>query len=309
MTTLQYLGISVLFIIDLLGAVNAEVNTLTRRERQSVTLHTGLTGLQADKIFWSFGPVIPNTSIVESQVIRGENITEFKGRFPDRLQLDRQTGSLTIRNLTLNNSGVYQIDIFNTHKTSQRFSLTVYALVPLPQVRKIPEGDFLDSSSEKGSCSVVCSVENRRDMTLSWYRGEKRLNQTSSHDLSTNLSLPLEIKLQDKDIYSCVAANPVSNQTTKLNIETLCLQYVESGPILITVIPIILGLLLLIGLYCIWKKKDIKRVLCIPLRESRRGGLCGVAYSVRPCISPSSPLKKDNSLDCIPATVKTECTF
>uniref|UniRef100_A0A8K9X5N4 Immunoglobulin subtype domain-containing protein n=1 Tax=Oncorhynchus mykiss TaxID=8022 RepID=A0A8K9X5N4_ONCMY len=189
--------------------VNAEVNTLTGRERQSVTLHTGLTGLQADNIFWFFGPFIPNTSIVESQVIRGENITEFKGRFREKLQLDRETGSLTIRNLTLNNSGfgkritvcavilmtqlidhgmessrftfqpyfytllecinckewqlyigenitefkgrfreklqldretgsltirnltlnnsgVYQLDFFNTHKTSQRFYLTVY---------------------------------------------------------------------------------------------------------------------------------------------------------------------------------------
>uniref|UniRef100_A0A673YCR9 Ig-like domain-containing protein n=1 Tax=Salmo trutta TaxID=8032 RepID=A0A673YCR9_SALTR len=198
----------------------------TNREGQSVTLHTGLTGLHVDKIFWFFGPVIPNTSIVESQVIRGEIITEFKGRFPDRLQLDRETGSLTIRDLTLNNSGVYQLDIFNTHKTSQRFNLTVYAPVPLPQVKKIPESHFLDSSSEKGSCSVVCSVENQIDRTLSWYRGEKRLNQTSNPDLSTNLSLPLEIKLQDKDIYSCVAANPVSNQTTKLNIERLCLQFV-----------------------------------------------------------------------------------
>ncbi|XP_029605893.1 hepatocyte cell adhesion molecule-like [Salmo trutta] len=245
---------------DLLGAVNAEVNILTQREGQSVTLHTGLTGLHVDdKIFWFFGPDIPNTSIVESQVIRGEIITEFKGRFPDRLQLDRETGSLTIRNLTLNNSGVYQLDIFNTHKTSQRFYLTVYAPGPRTQVRKIPQGDVLDSSSEKGSCSVVCSVENQIDRTLSWYRGEKRLNQTSSPDLSTNLSLPLEIKLQDKDIYSCVAANPVSNQTTKLNIETLCLQVVESGPNRITIITIVLVIeALFFGICCIWKKKDIK---------------------------------------------------
>lgn len=54
---------------------------------------------------------------------------------------------------------------------------------------------------------------------------------------------------------------------------------------------------------------SLYRVLCIHLRESRRGGLCGVAYSVRPCISPSSPVKNENSLDCIPATVKTGCTF
>uniref|UniRef100_A0A8C7MGW7 Ig-like domain-containing protein n=1 Tax=Oncorhynchus kisutch TaxID=8019 RepID=A0A8C7MGW7_ONCKI len=203
-------------IPDLLGAVNAEVITLTRRERQSVTLHTGL---QANKIFWFFGPVIPNTSIVER-------------RFPDRLQLDTDTGSLSIRDLTLNNSGVYQLDIFNTHKTSQRFYLTVY-------------GEYLVlyiTVFQKGSCSVVCSVENRRDMTLSWYRGEKRLNQTSSPDLSTNLSLPLEIKLQDNNIYSCVAANPVSNQTTKLNIETLCLQFVGMSLMVMCNIFFVIGL-------------------------------------------------------------------
>ncbi|CDQ74214.1 unnamed protein product [Oncorhynchus mykiss] len=97
-------------------------------------------------------------------------------------------------------------------------------------------------------------------MTLSWYRGEKRLNQTSSPDLSTNLSLHLEIKLPDNNIYSCVAANPVGNQTTKLNIETLCLQFVESDPNLITIVVIVLGigLTLFIVICCIWKRKYIK---------------------------------------------------
>lgn len=121
-------------------------------------------------------------------------------------------------------------------------NFNIPAPVPLPQVRKIPEGDFLDSSSEKGSCSVVCSVENRRDMTLSWYRGEKRLNQTSSPDLSTNLSLHLEIKLPDNNIYSCVAACPVGNQTTKLNIETLCLQFVGMSLMVMCNIYFVIGL-------------------------------------------------------------------
>uniref|UniRef100_A0A673YDM2 Ig-like domain-containing protein n=1 Tax=Salmo trutta TaxID=8032 RepID=A0A673YDM2_SALTR len=179
-------------------SVNAEVNTLTKTERQSVTLHTGLTGLQADKIFWFFGPVIRNTSIVESQVIRGENITEFKGRFPDRLQLDRETGSLTIRNLTLNNSGVYQLNIFTTHKTPQRFYLPPIGVTVHDNI----------------SCSVVCSVENGRDVTLSWYRGGEILNQTSSPDLNITLSLPLKVDEQNRDSYRCEAANPVSKETT-----------------------------------------------------------------------------------------------
>uniref|UniRef100_A0A673YDZ2 Ig-like domain-containing protein n=1 Tax=Salmo trutta TaxID=8032 RepID=A0A673YDZ2_SALTR len=216
---------------ELSGAVNAEVNTLTKTERQSVTLHTGLTGLQADKIFWFFGPVIRNTSIVESQVIRGENITEFKGRFPDRLQLDRETGSLTIRNLTLNNSGAlirynlqesmgtYHSFISPTmnvatalchFKDKFHFTNSNFSIICLPDVLSKPQVTVHDNIS----CSVVCSVENGRDVTLSWYRGGEILNQTSSPDLNITLSLPLKVDEQNRDSYRCEAANPVSKETT-----------------------------------------------------------------------------------------------
>ncbi|XP_067115856.1 transmembrane and immunoglobulin domain-containing protein 1-like [Osmerus mordax] len=88
---------------------------------------------------------------------------------------------------------------------------------------------YLRLSANNISCTVECSVKNGRDVTLTLYKGEERLNQTSSPDLSSNISLHLEMKDQDGDTYSCVAENPISNQTAKLHKTELCPDTV-SGP-------------------------------------------------------------------------------
>ncbi|XP_030643689.1 hepatocyte cell adhesion molecule-like [Chanos chanos] len=207
---------------DVLGVTVDEEKTV--REGETVTLHTGFTGLQSDvQIQWFHGSVGPDTIIAQSQVVRGEIITDYSDRFRDRLQLDRQTGSLTIRNISTTDSGVYRVQIISGKLSEKTFSVTVYATVPAPHIRvKLQSRQTAAVSGSSGpKCSVECSVENGRDVTLSWYKGKEILNQTSSPDLSTTLSLPLKIEDQDNNIYSCVAANPVSQQTARLKKE-LC---------------------------------------------------------------------------------------
>ncbi|XDV23706.1 hypothetical protein PO909_028166, partial [Leuciscus waleckii] len=188
-------------------------------EGDSVTLNTDLTEIREDEyILWTFGAEksvifrIKKKKQIFSTYDDGRN-----GRFRDRLKLDDQTGSLTITNTTTEHTGDYQLEITGAKKSSRTFSVSVYARLPVPVISR-------DCSSSSSSyCSLVCSsVLNVCDVTLSWYAGISVLSSISVCDLSISLSLPLEVEYQDKNTYSCVLNNPISNQTTHLDINTLC---------------------------------------------------------------------------------------
>ncbi|KAG7458554.1 hypothetical protein MATL_G00221450 [Megalops atlanticus] len=245
--------------IGLLSAVQTEVKTVRVREGETVTLHSNITELQTDSdILWSFGQVPPFRVI--AQLRGGEIKINYRERFNDRLQLDRQTGSLSIRNLSTKDSGVYQLQTINGLIFVQKFNLTVYTPVSKPVIRNTPKNRMVSES-----CSVLCSVENGSEVTLSWQREGETLYNTSSPDLNTPLSLPLEIE-EYSSTYSCVAANPVSNQSLQLNTEEFCSgpdqrgRQVQRGYIVPAVlVPAILTVIIIIGLIIFFIKQRKSR--------------------------------------------------
>ncbi|ROI15259.1 hypothetical protein DPX16_1412 [Anabarilius grahami] len=76
-----------------------------------------------------------------------------------------------------------------------------------------------------------------------------------------SLSLPLEVEYQDKNAYSCVLNNPISNQTQHLDITHLC-HTCAVPPVSVSLIVFIsaaaaAGFLLIIfavGIWCICRK-------------------------------------------------------
>ncbi|KAJ8362104.1 hypothetical protein AAFF_G00396640 [Aldrovandia affinis] len=146
-----------------------------------------------------------------AKVVKGHfEVTD--GTFSGRLQWDSSTEFFYITGLNMEDSGEYRVED-RDKKKDFKYKLAVYNPVSRPQV----------SSRNKmnPTCSVLCSVQNRREVTLSWQREGETLSHTSSPDLSTLLSLSLEIENSSAP-YSCVVKNPVSNQTVTVKAEEYC---------------------------------------------------------------------------------------
>ncbi|XP_067271508.1 SLAM family member 5-like [Pseudorasbora parva] len=233
-------------------------------EGDSVTLNTDLTEIQEDDdILWRFrdeNSLIAKISRADKIFSTYDDVPD--GRFRDRLKLDHQTGSLTITNISTEHAGDYKLEIRGLKLTSKTFSVSVYARLPVPVI----SSNSSNCSSSSSSCSLVCSVLNVSHVTLSWFKGNSLLSSISVSDLSISLSLPLEVEYQDKNTYSCVLNNPISNQTRHPNITQLChtcaapdTQSPSPAVSLIVLISAAAGSLMLfvaavIGLFCICRQ-------------------------------------------------------
>ncbi len=94
-------------------------------EGDSVTLNTDVKVLRDDQILWTFKVNSSETRIAEihRQTIY---IYDTTGTFGNRIQMDNQTGSITIRNISTEHTGLYKLQIFKVGVTYRSFSVAVY---------------------------------------------------------------------------------------------------------------------------------------------------------------------------------------
>ncbi|XP_073669655.1 uncharacterized protein [Paramisgurnus dabryanus] len=216
--------ISYRFNVTVYGVVGDEVKSVSVMKGDSLTLHSNITEIQTDdQILWRFGP----QETLLAQINKAANIVtiydddDLDGRFRDRLQVNNQTGDLTITNITTQHTGLYQLEIRMNRWISYRFNVTVYVRLPAPVITR--------DSSSVSKCVLMCSVFNVRDVrdvSLSWYKGNSLLSSISVSDLNIS-SISLHLECLD-DSYSCVVNNPISNQTQHLNITDVCQPCSES---------------------------------------------------------------------------------
>ncbi|XP_056615336.1 uncharacterized protein LOC130430307 isoform X2 [Triplophysa dalaica] len=126
------------------------------KEGDCVTLPVNLTEHQMKQgISWKFGA----RGFLIAEITRGNGKVktyedQADGRFRDRLMLD-QTGSLTITNITANDSGLYEVSNTSTNAKLNTFNITVYDHIP----GSLTSGwNFLTISCAAGGLLLVVTV-------------------------------------------------------------------------------------------------------------------------------------------------------
>ncbi|XDV22539.1 hypothetical protein PO909_027416, partial [Leuciscus waleckii] len=191
-------------------------------EGDSVTLHTNITEVQMeDHLMWMFECLHPQLILIAEILNKVAVVTDCENlRSRDRLQLDSQTGNLTIKNTSKEDSGVYKLLFNSPDSRCWSYDVYVHAHLPVPVITN--NSLQCSSSSSESICSLLCYALNVSHVTLSWYKEISLLSSISVSDDNNSISLCLEVEYQDKNTYSCVIYNPISNQTTHLDISELC---------------------------------------------------------------------------------------
>ncbi|XP_057181065.1 uncharacterized protein LOC130548360 isoform X4 [Triplophysa rosa] len=190
------------------GVFGDEVMTVM--EGHSVTLHTHLTDMKrVIRIMWWAGEEDYNNFLLTIAGNRIYDVDVDDVRFRGRLLVNNQTGDLTIKNMRVKHSGLYQARIFNFDRagtTYKNFSVTVYES---PRVLDTCEVKSV-SVSEGESVTLHTDVQTHRDDLILWRFGDEGL-LIAKYDKEDN-----KISIYDDDGFR--GRLKLDDQTGSLNI-------------------------------------------------------------------------------------------
>uniref|UniRef100_A0A8C1UG76 Ig-like domain-containing protein n=1 Tax=Cyprinus carpio TaxID=7962 RepID=A0A8C1UG76_CYPCA len=153
----------------IVSAVSYSVDSgkVSVKEGYSVTLHTDVETNQQEEIRWRFNDILiaeisGDLSFICTDVQCNNEGTE---RFRDRLKLDHQTGSLTIRDIRTTDSGDYTLQIINNSSIKRDVSVTVTGV-------SAAERDEMKRKSVKEGESVTLDTYVINKPDIMWHFNE-----------------------------------------------------------------------------------------------------------------------------------------
>ncbi|XP_073669714.1 uncharacterized protein [Paramisgurnus dabryanus] len=163
--------IIILFLVCGVFGDPDEVKSVTVMAGDSVALQTDLIELQEDDvIWWRFGEGESKDLLAE---IVKYKIWYARGRFRDKLQISGSQTDLTIKNMKIKYSGLYEAEInINIGTVYKRFFVTV---IESPPVIKVGPNELASFTVTEGeSVTLPCNVQTQRDDLILWRFGDER---------------------------------------------------------------------------------------------------------------------------------------
>ncbi|CAK6977087.1 carcinoembryonic antigen-related cell adhesion molecule 5-like [Scomber scombrus] len=168
-------------------------------------------------VSWTFVLNSNETTIITSQASSNITAPEYK----HRIIFDRSTGSLTLMDLTLNDTGVYRVNIapFGGHAITGSTKLNILAQVSNVKVT----ANSTDLVEFNSSVSLSCSSSGSSPSFL-WMNGSSEVTASERVQLTDGgrtLTI-INVIRYDQGPYSCRVSNavsgPVPSNEVKLNI-------------------------------------------------------------------------------------------
>ncbi|XP_052446728.1 uncharacterized protein LOC127988160 isoform X2 [Carassius gibelio] len=156
------------------GVSGSDGVSVSVMEGDSVTLNTEVKRNHTEKINWYFDDtLIARLSGNLSYSCTDVQCNEGTERFRDRLKLNNQTGSLSIRNITITDSGLYKLIIFSSNNSDSEtiFNVTLQGVSGSDGVSVI-EGD---------SVTLNTDVKTNQTEKINWYFNDALIAQISGN--------------------------------------------------------------------------------------------------------------------------------
>uniref|UniRef100_A0A672K534 Immunoglobulin domain-containing protein n=1 Tax=Sinocyclocheilus grahami TaxID=75366 RepID=A0A672K534_SINGR len=149
--------------ISFSGFFGVDIVEVSVMEGDPVTLYTDVETNQQEDIKWYFNDIrMAEISGDLSDICTDVQCNEGTERFRDRLKLDHQTGSLTIRDIRTTDSGLYELKIISSFSISEKtFNVTVYGVSASEQDEK--------SVNEGESVTLDPGLGRQPNEVMRWY--------------------------------------------------------------------------------------------------------------------------------------------
>ncbi|XP_078073550.1 uncharacterized protein LOC144496856 isoform X2 [Mustelus asterias] len=182
-------------------------------------------------------------------------VPTFTDSYKNRCTFNNANGSLLLRNITLHDRGLYQVQINLNRSRVQMIRLNVIA--PLGEPLIFSNSTFVDTA-----IGFVCRVFVGKASSMLWWKDDRMIRTDERHQLTADNSTMVIYKAIKSDcgIYTCTVENDVSQKNTSHPLAIYGLPPPLNHARVLSIIALVSAAAVVIGIILLCLHHDTERI-------------------------------------------------